>query len=350
MGCEASREGDHASRQSKSLDADLRRSKSMFDEIKILLLGIGESGKSTVAKQMKILYLNGFTEAERKQFIKAIHANLLGSMKIFALASTKLRVSFSDPQTAADLASFTTIDPYRTELDEVMADKLQLLWKTDEIQALFQRQAEYFLPGCVQYFFDSLARVTDKSFVPTPDDILRCRVKTTSVIETTFQFESTRFRIVDVGGQRTERRKWIHCFSDMSALLYVSAISEYNQSLLEDDKVIRLSESMELFEELVNSVWFRNVTVILFLNKIDIFRSKFSTSPLSKLFPDFTHDSDVEEGIAYISAKFASLNKIQDRKIFTHLTCATDTECIRKVFESVKQDLIKRAFRQVMVV
>ena len=89
MGCDVSKnEADAASRQqSKNLDADLRKTKCMFDEIKILLLGIGESGKSTVAKQMKILYLNGFSEAERKQFVKAIHANILGSMKIFSMAS-----------------------------------------------------------------------------------------------------------------------------------------------------------------------------------------------------------------------------------------------------------------------
>ena len=53
----------------------------------------------------------------------------------------------------------------------------------------------------------------------------------------------------DVGGQRNERRKWIHCFEDVTAVIFVAAISEYDQKLFEDGATNRMVEALELFEE-----------------------------------------------------------------------------------------------------
>lgn len=69
--------------------------------------------------------------------------------------------------------------------------------------------------------------------MPSEEDILRLRVRTTGIIEAPFQVslggKTLSFKLIDVGGQRSERRKWIHCFEDVSTILFVVAISEYNQ-------------------------------------------------------------------------------------------------------------------------
>ena len=44
-------------------------------------------------------------------------------------------------------------------------------------------------------------------------------------------------RMVDVGGQRSERRKWIHCFDHVTSVMFLVAISEYDQILVEADSV-----------------------------------------------------------------------------------------------------------------
>ena len=44
-------------------------------------------------------------------------------------------------------------------------------------------------------------------------------------------------RMVDVGGQRSERRKWIHCFENVTSVMFLVAISEYDQTLVETDEV-----------------------------------------------------------------------------------------------------------------
>jgi len=73
-----------------------------------------------------------------------------------------------------------------------------------------ERYSELSLDDAHPYFMENLARIASPSYVPTTDDILRCRIKTLGVHEVEFQANGLEFRLVDVGGQRTERRKWIH--------------------------------------------------------------------------------------------------------------------------------------------
>lgn len=88
-------------------------------------------------------------------------------------------------------------------------------------------------------FFDSLDRLFTKEYVPSDQDILRSRLKTTGITETVFDLGALTYRMFDVGGQRSERKKWIHCFEDVNALLFLVAISGYDQCLVEDKDAVR---------------------------------------------------------------------------------------------------------------
>lgn len=50
----------------------------------------------------------------------------------------------------------------------------------------------------------------------------------------------------------------------------------------------RMEESLKLFESIVNNRWFLETSVILFLNKKDLFEEKITTSPLTICFPDYS--------------------------------------------------------------
>lgn len=67
----------------------------------------------------------------------------------------------------------------------------------------------------------------------------RTRVKTTGIVEVHFTFKNLNFKLFDVGGQRSERKKWIHCFEDVTAIIFCVAMSEYDQVLHEDETTVR---------------------------------------------------------------------------------------------------------------
>ncbi len=114
------------------------------------------------------------------------------------------------------------------------------------------------------------------------------RIKTTGIHEIFFEIDNIFFNMVDVGGQRSERRKWIHCFESVTAVLFCVAISAYNQRLFEDHTVNRMHESLQLFGDISHGPWFKETPIILFLNKRDIFEEKIKVVPLTVCFPEFT--------------------------------------------------------------
>lgn len=157
----------------------------------------------------------------------------------------------------------------------------------------------------------------------------------------------------DVGGQRSERKKWIHCFENVTTILFLVAISEYDQLLFEDETVNRMQEALTLFDSICNSRWFIKTSIILFLNKIDRFREKLPISPMKNYFSDYeglfteryfcsianlvwdTGGEDYAAACDYILNRFVSLNQSETKQIYTHFTCATDTTQIRFVMAAV---------------
>jgi hypothetical protein len=112
--------------------------------------------------------------------------------------------------------------------------------------------------------------------------------------------------VVHTRTQRNERRKWIHCFEKVTALLFVTAISEYDEMLYEDHSVNRMAESIHLFGEICSWKWFTDTPIILFLNKSDLFREKIKTIDLTGVFPEYTGGCDYDKGLEYIRDMFLS--------------------------------------------
>jgi guanine nucleotide-binding protein G(i) subunit alpha len=102
-------------------------------------------------------------------------------------------------------------------------------------------------------FFGEIKRITAQDFVPNEHDVLRARTKTTGIAETRFNMGQLSIHLFDVGGQRSERKKWIHCFEAVTSIIFCVALSEYDQVLLEESGQNRMAESLVLFESVVNS-------------------------------------------------------------------------------------------------
>jgi guanine nucleotide-binding protein subunit alpha len=127
----------------------------------------------------------------------------------------------------------------------------------------------------------------------------------------------------------------------VTALLFVVAISGYDQCLVEDRDSNQMQEALMLFDSICNSQWFLNTSMILFLNKIDIFRSKIAKSPVSKYFPDYKGpNEDFKQTSSYFKRRFQRLNRSDKKEIYPHMTDATDTNLLRHVMTSVSDIIL----------
>jgi len=223
-----------------------------------------------------------------------------------------------------------------------IANDIKSLWSDAGVQQAYERQNEFQLNDSARYYFEAVERLAKEDYIPTEQDVLRSRAKTTGIIETEFEVEKTHFKMVDVGGQRSERKKWMHCFQDVTAVIFCVALSEYDLTLYEDDETNRMHESLKLFKEICNSRWFVDTSMILFLNKRDLFADKIKKADLKVAFPDYDGGLNYDNAVAFIKDKFLQQNDNPKKHIYIHLTCATDTNNIEVVFAAIKDIILRK--------
>jgi len=219
---------------------------------------------------------------------------------------------------------------------------IKTIWADKGIQATYKNRAHFQLVDGTKHFLDTIDEWTKPGYLPNNEDILRCRVRTTGIVENDFVIANNKFKLVDVGGQRNERKKWMHCFDGVTALLFVAAMSEYDQMLYEDENVKRMDEALMLFENICNSRWFRDTSVMLFLNKCDLFQEKLKTVPLTVCWPEYDGDGSYESGCNWIEKQFLSRNH-HKKQVYCHVTCATDERNVKIVFNGVKDIVVREA-------
>ncbi|XP_077687000.1 guanine nucleotide-binding protein G(o) subunit alpha isoform X8 [Eretmochelys imbricata] len=348
MGCTLSAEERAALERSKAIEKNLKEDGiTAAKDVKLLLLGAGESGKSTIVKQMKIIHEDGFSGEDVKQYKPVVYSNTIQSLAAIVRAMDTLGIEYGDKERRVEerlLFVYAAASERLYSTTELLSAMMRL-WADSGIQECFNRSREYQLNDSAQYYLDSLDRIGAPDYQPTEQDILRTRVKTTGIVETHFTFKNLHFRLFDVGGQRSERKKWIHCFEDVTAIIFCVALSGYDQVLHEDETTNRMHESLKLFDSICNNKWFTDTSIILFLNKKDIFEEKIKKSPLTICFPEYTGSDSFTEAVSYIQSQYESKNKSPNKEIYTHITCATDTNNIQFVFDAVTDVIIANNLR-----
>merc|ERR1712165_519166 len=288
---------------------------------KLLLLGAGESGKSTLFKQMITIYGKGYPESERKTFTSIIYNNIITSMKILCHQSDN---NVKNKVAAIKEKDYIEEVDNAESIDKELANCIKALWQDAGIKETFSYRAKFQFPDSAPYFFDRIDEIAREDYIPSKQDVLRSRVRTTGIVENEFEIEGNLFKMFDVGGQRNERKKWIHCFENVTAVIFVVAISAYDMVLYEDEHTNRMEEALSLFDEICNSKWFKNTSMILFLNKMDIFEEKIKTKPLTDFFKDFQGDTkSVEDTSEFIKELFIKKNQNQAKKTYVSFTTAT---------------------------
>ncbi|KAI0986024.1 hypothetical protein GJ496_010672 [Pomphorhynchus laevis] len=335
-------------REQRKINAEIEKQlridkRSQRKELKLLLLGTGESGKSTFIKQMRIIHGSGYTEEERKGYIKSIYQNTFLAITTLIRAMKSFDMLYSNPDNFENAEVVLSIDDEDVcTIDSRQHSAIKSLWADEGIQICYFRRREFHLNDSAKYYLGEIDRLATDDYIPNEQDILRLRVPTNGIIEYPFDLENIVFRLVDVGGQRSERRKWIHCFENVTSIIFLAALSEYDQVLAESDDENRMKESQALFRTIICYPWFQNSSVILFLNKTDVLEEKVGYSNLVDYFPSFEGPSnDFQAAKEFILKMYLDLNPDSDKIVYSHFTCATDTENIRFVFAAVKDTILQ---------
>lgn len=328
---------DEEAAKSKEIDKFLAQMKKALEKkIKLLLLGAGECGKTTVCKQMKLLHLAGYNEEERRHFVPIIIENIVSAIDCILKAAQQLELSFQ-PENQELVCKYSETTP--KQLTPEITAHFKRLWEDPIIPELLQKQDKFTvtLNDSCHYFMSALDRISGPGYLPTDQDILRARVKTCTISELAFQYRGVAFSLTDVGGQRSERRKWLHCFQGVTAILFCASLAEYNQTLREDATTNRMTESLRLFKEIASSTWFEGTPIILFLNKTDLLQEKIATIPLTVCFPEYIGPQTYSAAAEFIKSKFVRLRKTD---LYSHFTCATDTQNIERVFAAAAEIIL----------
>ena len=163
------------------------------------------------------------------------------------------------------------------------------MWQDENVQLALKQLNEFPLLDSAFYWFpENIKRVVQENYVPTELDILNTRVPTLSIKEYDFNVKGTVFRVVDVGGARSQRNKWLRLFAGIDGVIFVASLSSYAQYLEEQRDINRLHDSLGLFDNIINNPLLKDVSIILFLNKVDLFKKYLRSVPLSLAFDKYT--------------------------------------------------------------
>ncbi|EIN05403.1 heterotrimeric G protein alpha subunit 4 [Punctularia strigosozonata HHB-11173 SS5] len=367
MGACLSSEGPLVSEEDKrkhrEVERELKEAKATLDkQIKVLLLGSGDSGKSTILKQMRLIHHVDFSAQEVEHYRQLVFGNLthgmryvLDAMDDFGLKLAPENEGYVDLIDAAP--DVKDGEPFPAEYRE----PLRALWQDKNVRAAVLRGNEAALPEneaavlttttfffllarfhSLTYFYEQLDVLFAPDYRPTEQDIVHTRARTIGITETKITFNDKELLVVDVGGQKSERRKWIHCFQDVTSILFLASLSGYDQCLVEDKDAHQMQDAMTIFDSICTSAWFKQTSIILFLNKQDLFEQKIQHSNIKDFFPDYEGaPGDARAGREYFRSRFVKLaakaGRGKDREIYVHFTTATDTTLLRAVLAAVEE-------------
>ncbi|KAG9486790.1 hypothetical protein GDO78_006927 [Eleutherodactylus coqui] len=354
-GCCLSAEEKESQRINAEIERQLRRDKrDARRELKLLLLGTGESGKSTFIKQMRIIHGSGYTDEDRRGFTKLVYQNIFTAMQSMIRAMDTLRIQYSSEQNMENALLIREVEVDKVNsLDRKQVEAIKKLWEDPGIQECYDRRREYQLSDSTKYYISDIDRVSVQGYVPTQQDVLRVRVPTTGIIEYPFILQNIIFRIMF----QPWPVKLISAFLKDSPHVATAVFHNTPYNVhgtpgpqkpgwrtvgLREYTENRMEESKALFRTIISYPWFQYSSVILFLNKTDLLEEKILFSHLIDYFPEFPGPKqDAKSAREFILKLYQDQNPYKEKVIYPQFTCATDTENIRFVFAAVKDTILQ---------
>lgn len=123
-----------------------------------------------------------------------------------------------------------------------------------------------------------------------------------------FEDGDLEYHVLDVGGQRSERRKWIQCFEDVQVVCFITSLAGFCSVLYEDENENRLVESLKVFKSVATQSCFRNTPFFCWFTKADLFADLASKADMTRTFSDYDgKPGDVDACLAFHKRKFSEI-------------------------------------------
>ncbi|KCV70314.1 hypothetical protein H696_02643 [Fonticula alba] len=280
------------------------------ETIKILLLGPGESGKSTLLRQIEIMH--DIPTSDLKLYRTCLKRNCAQSMQVLVEQATLWGYDFGEDEKHAEIVANFDLSN-ETAFDRTMVTAIQSLWDNPAIKKAFARRSEFWLLEAAPYYFSIAENLISPGYKPTEMDIIMTRVVTTGITTRLLdtKHDHNKYILVDVGGQRNERRKWAKSFEGVRAIIFVINMADYTNILYEDATVNRMVEALKLFSTTVNTPMFEDTPFYVVLNKRDLLETSLGERPLSvcESFADYVSPFAPAEGYPSMSGEDIDIDR-----------------------------------------
>mmetsp|Transcript_13682 Transcript_13682/g.24710 ORF Transcript_13682/g.24710 Transcript_13682/m.24710 type:complete len:367 (+) Transcript_13682:411-1511(+) len=334
-------------------------------KIKLAIIGGAQSGKSTLVKQLVRIHKGDLDPKRRRDYISIIARNIL--MSVEKLISKSEGLGLEEPQLLYAEERGMDVEVVRAYIEEQkevaisprVGKAIERIWGDPGIQACVDiaGQPNYAMNDSAEYFFENLERVCNPAYIPSMDDIVIVRCRTAGIYEKSFEFDGCKFTLYDLGGQKSERKKWNHVLgrNDLNGILFLVAVSGYDIPARENPSISQLEESFEIFVDFNKTCKEEKRSFILLLNKYDIFYRKIGYRDITcnPLLKNFKFDGKIPDqkpvrAMEYIEKLFLDSIKKNDtsREWYCHVTNATNEQMITHVFWDVKDKLFEASLQE----